>query len=216
MLGCGPGSRAMACAVSTEYRHACTTTCHLIPLERSQFFASAGSKRAARFRETARERRRRVASSAPQSHAPVAASFLDGIDVRCCHLGAFHRRSWMRHRSRRIGRSSPISSRLRNFDAAFAGTRTLHEIQMGRNEIVAGSALIAGVSAGVGTGIGMVAAARGNVGGAPGISKALSRIGRYAGGGMLAGVGVVAGASALSALIVYQGLTQADELVRTS
>lgn len=83
---------------------------------------------------------------------------------------------------------------------------------MGRHEVIAGSAFIAGVSAGVGVGVGLVATARGEVGGAPGISKALSRIGKHAGGGMLAGVGVVAGAAALTSLIVYQGLTQIEEL----
>ena len=86
---------------------------------------------------------------------------------------------------------------------------------MGRQQLVAGSALIAGVAAGVGAGVGLVSAARGDVGGAPGISRALSRIGRYAGGGMLAGVGVLAGTSALAGLIVYQGLTQIDELSRS-
>lgn len=86
---------------------------------------------------------------------------------------------------------------------------------MGRRELVVGSALVAGIAAGVGMGVGLVTAARGNVGGAPGISKALSRIGRYAGGGMLSGVGVIAGTSALAGLIVYEGLTQVDELGRS-
>ncbi|GEM_PF-3276394 len=85
---------------------------------------------------------------------------------------------------------------------------------MGRTELVAGTALIAGVAAGVGAGIGLLTAARGDVGGAPGISRALSRLGKYAGGGMLAGVGLLAGASALTALIVYEGLTQVNELTR--
>lgn len=110
---------------------------------------------------------------------------------------------------------SPMSVPICNFRAAFADMYFLHRYFMGRRELVAGSALIAGIAAGVGTGVGLVTAARGNVGGAPGISKALSRIGRYAGGGMLSGVGVIAGASALAGLIVYEGLTQADELGRS-
>lgn len=85
-------------------------------------------------------------------------------------------------------------------------------VEVGRHEIVAGSAFITGVAAGVGVGVALVATARGDVGGAPGISRALSRIGSYAGGGMLAGVGVVAGAAALTGLIVYTGLTQVEEL----
>lgn len=83
---------------------------------------------------------------------------------------------------------------------------------MGRGEIIVGSALISGVVVGSAVGVGIVATARGDTGGAPGISKALSRIGRIAGGGMLAGVGVIAGAATLSGLIVYAALTELEEL----
>lgn len=78
--------------------------------------------------------------------------------------------------------------------------------------MIAGSALLFGVAAGSVVGIGLVETARGDVGGAPGISRALSRIGRFVGGGMLAGIGVVAASATLSGLIVYTGLTEMQEL----
>lgn len=83
---------------------------------------------------------------------------------------------------------------------------------MVRHEIVAGTAVISAVAAGAGVGMGVVAVARGEIGGAPGISRALARIGRTVGGGMLAGVGVIAAAATLGGLIVYTGLTQVEEL----
>lgn len=79
---------------------------------------------------------------------------------------------------------------------------------MVRKQVIAGSALCVGVAAGSAVGIGLVETARGSVGGAPGISRALSRIGRLVGGGMLAGIGVVAASASLSGLIVYTGLTE--------
>ncbi len=84
--------------------------------------------------------------------------------------------------------------------------------QLRRYDVVAGSAFVAGVAVGSAVGIGIVALARGEIGGAPGISRALSRIGRLVGGGMLAGVGTISAAAALSGLIVYAGLTELEEL----
>jgi hypothetical protein len=82
---------------------------------------------------------------------------------------------------------------------------------MGTKRVVAGSAFVTGVAAGAAAAVGIVTVARGDVGGAPGISRALARVGRLAGGGMLAGVGVLAAAATLSGLIVYTGLTELEE-----
>ncbi len=79
------------------------------------------------------------------------------------------------------------------------------------HEIVQITACTAAVAAGAGVGVSIVSATRGDVGGAPGISRSLSRIGHLVGGGMLAGIGVVAAAATLAGLIVYQGLTQVEE-----
>ncbi len=84
---------------------------------------------------------------------------------------------------------------------------------MAKGKIIAGTAFIAAIAVGSAVGVGIVTAARGDVGGAPGISKALSRIGRLVGGGMLAGVGALAAAATCSGLIVYEGLTELEELI---
>lgn len=83
---------------------------------------------------------------------------------------------------------------------------------MSRHQVLAGSAFVTGVAVGSAVGVGLVAASRGAIGGAPGISRALSRIGRLVGGGMLAGIGVVAASATFTGLIVYEGLTELEEL----
>ena len=75
-----------------------------------------------------------------------------------------------------------------------------------------GTGLVSAAAAGAGVAVGTIAAARGEMGGAPGISKALSRLGGLVGGGMLAGVAVVAGTAALVGLAVYQGVTHLDDV----
>ncbi|MFB6278757.1 MAG: hypothetical protein ABEK75_04585 [Salinibacter sp.] len=62
----------------------------------------------------------------------------------------------------------------------------------------------AGTAASAATGITVLA--RGTSRGAPGISKALSRLGSSVGGGMLAGVAVAAGTGALTGLALYRGI----------
>lgn len=84
---------------------------------------------------------------------------------------------------------------------------------MGRHEIVQAAACAAAVAAGAGVGVGIVNAMRGEIGGAPGITRSLSRIGHLVGGGMVAGIAAVSAAAALAGLIVYEGLTEADERV---
>ena len=56
------------------------------------------------------------------------------------------------------------------------------------------------------TAVGVTALARGESRGAPGMSKALSRLGRSVGGGMLTDVAVAAGTGALAGLVLYQGI----------
>lgn len=97
-------------------------------------------------------------------------------------------------------------------DSRVASREKIGREKMSRHAVVLGSALVAGVGAGAAVGMGVVAAAKGDVGGAPGISRALSRIGKIVGGGMLAGIGVTAAAAALTGLIVYEGLKEVEEL----
>jgi hypothetical protein len=78
--------------------------------------------------------------------------------------------------------------------------------------LLIGTGLLTAAAAGAGMAVGTVAAARGEMGGAPGISKALARIGGVIGGGMIAGMAVVAGASALIGLAVFEGVTHLDEV----
>ncbi len=56
------------------------------------------------------------------------------------------------------------------------------------------------------TAAGVTALARGDSRGAPGVSKALSRLGRSVGGGMLTGVAVAAGTGAVVGLALYRGI----------
>lgn len=56
------------------------------------------------------------------------------------------------------------------------------------------------------TAAGVTVLARGDARGAPGMSKALSRLGTSVGGGMLTGVAVAAGTGALVGLALYRGL----------
>ncbi|MFB6098629.1 MAG: hypothetical protein ABEK84_05875 [Salinibacter sp.] len=68
------------------------------------------------------------------------------------------------------------------------------------------TATIAAVAAGATTAAGITALARGDSRGAPGVSKALSRLGKSVGGGMLTGVAVAAGAGTLTGLALYRGI----------
>lgn len=67
-------------------------------------------------------------------------------------------------------------------------------------------ALVAAVGTGAATAAGVTALARGDSRGAPGVSKALSRLGKSVGGGMLTGVAVAAGSGVLTGLALYRGI----------
>lgn len=72
--------------------------------------------------------------------------------------------------------------------------------------VVESIAVIAAAGTAASTAVGVTALARGDSRGAPGISKALSRLGKSVGGGMLAGVAVAAGTGALAGLALYRGI----------
>lgn len=82
----------------------------------------------------------------------------------------------------------------------------------GRYALIESTAILSAVAASAGAAAGAVLATTGDVNGAPGISKALSRLGRFAGGGMVRGIAVTAGAAALVGLAVYEGVRQLDRL----
>ena len=67
-------------------------------------------------------------------------------------------------------------------------------------------AIIAATGTAASTAVGVTALARGESRGAPGVSKALSRLGQSVGGGMLTGVAVATGTGALAGLVLYQGI----------
>lgn len=74
--------------------------------------------------------------------------------------------------------------------------------------LVESTAILAALAASAGTAAGAVLAASGDAVGAPGISKALARMGRPAGGGMISGIAVAGAAAALVGLAVYQSVRQ--------
>jgi hypothetical protein len=67
-------------------------------------------------------------------------------------------------------------------------------------------AIVAAAGTAASTAVGITALARGDSRGAPGVSKALSRLGKSVGGGMLTGVAVAAGTGALAGLALYRGV----------
>lgn len=68
------------------------------------------------------------------------------------------------------------------------------------------AAIVAAAATAATTAAGVTALARGDSRGAPGVSKALSRLGRSVGGGMLTGVAVAAGTGAFVGLALYRGI----------
>ena len=76
----------------------------------------------------------------------------------------------------------------------------------GKDTAIKSVAIIATTGTAASTAVGVTALARGESRGAPGMSKALSRLGRSVGGGMLTGVAVAAGTCALAGLVLYQGI----------
>lgn len=69
-----------------------------------------------------------------------------------------------------------------------------------------GLALTAALAASTGTAVGMTHLARGDIRGAPGMTHALSRIGKIAGGGMMTGMALTASSSTLVGLVLYRAL----------
>ena len=76
----------------------------------------------------------------------------------------------------------------------------------GKDAAIESIAIIAATGTAASTAVGVTALARGESRGAPGVSKALSRLGQSVGGGMLTGVAVAAGTGALAGLVLYQGV----------
>lgn len=66
------------------------------------------------------------------------------------------------------------------------------------------TALTSALAAGAGTATAIIIVAQGDTTGAPGFSKALSRLGKAMGGTMQTGVAVIGASAALSGILVYQ------------
>lgn len=79
-----------------------------------------------------------------------------------------------------------------------------------RRRIVESVALTAAVAGTAGTAVGLTLWARGDTRGAPGMSRALSRLGKMAGGGMIEGVALAAGTGAVVGLALYHGVRALD------
>lgn len=81
---------------------------------------------------------------------------------------------------------------------------------MSKRMLVEGVAITTAVASTAGTAAGITLWARGDVRGAPGVSRALSRLGKLMNGGMIEGVALAAGAGALVGLTVYRGICALD------
>ena len=79
---------------------------------------------------------------------------------------------------------------------------------MAKQALIESAALLTAVAVSAGAAAGAVSAARGDVTGAPGISKALARLGGAFGGSMLTGVAVASAGATLVGLAVYQSIRQ--------
>lgn len=77
---------------------------------------------------------------------------------------------------------------------------------MSKRTLVEGVAVTAAVIGTAGTAAGLTLWARGDMRGAPGMSRALSRIGKLASGGMIEGLALAAGAGALVGITLYRGV----------
>lgn len=77
---------------------------------------------------------------------------------------------------------------------------------MSKRAIVEGVAVTAAVVGTAGTAAGLTLWARGDMRGAPGMSRALSRLGKLANGGMIEGLALAAGTGALVGLTLYRGV----------
>ncbi len=77
---------------------------------------------------------------------------------------------------------------------------------MKRHVFIEGIAVAAAVAAGAGTAAGIVRLMQGDRRGAPGVTSALSRVGRTTGGGMIAGIALSAGCGTLAGLALHASL----------
>ena len=77
-----------------------------------------------------------------------------------------------------------------------------------KSALIEGTAIVSALAASAGAATGAVLSASGDVKGAPGVSRSLSRLGKVFGGGMITGVAVIAGTATLLGIAVYQSLRQ--------
>lgn len=75
-----------------------------------------------------------------------------------------------------------------------------------RRSLVESIALTAAVAGTAGTTVGLTMMARGDTRGAPGVTRALSRLGKTTGGGMVEGLALAAGTGAVVGLVLYRGV----------
>jgi hypothetical protein len=79
---------------------------------------------------------------------------------------------------------------------------------MSKHTLIEGLAVTAAVAGTAGTAAGLALWARGDMRGAPGVSRALSRLGKLANGGMIEGIALAAGTGALVGITLYRGVQQ--------
>ncbi len=77
---------------------------------------------------------------------------------------------------------------------------------MSKRAWVEGVAATAAVAGTAGTAASLTLWARGDVRGAPGVTRALSRLGKLANGGMIEGIALAAGTGAVVGLTLYHGV----------
>ena len=77
---------------------------------------------------------------------------------------------------------------------------------MSKRALIEGLAVTAAIAGTAGTAAGITLWARGDVRGAPGVSRALSRMGKLTNGGMIEGVALAAGTGAVVGLTLYRGI----------
>lgn len=79
-----------------------------------------------------------------------------------------------------------------------------------RRSLVEGIALTTAIAATAGTAAGLTLMARGDARGAPGVTRALSRLGKITGGGMVEGIALAAGTGAVVGLTLYSSVRALD------
>lgn len=79
-----------------------------------------------------------------------------------------------------------------------------------RTPVVESAAVVAAVASGAYTAQAIVTVAQGETSGAPGLTRALSRVGKIAGGGMMNGVAIIGASAAFTGLTVYKTISLLD------